>query len=704
MFSVLGDPERHSGALSRRELMRVGGSGVLGLGLPTLLQASAGPPPGVIKDPTFGKAKNLIFVWLQGGPPQHETFDPKPEAPSEIRGPFQPIQTNIPGIDFCELLPRTARMANKLAVIRSLATDNNVHSASGYEVLTGYKYRGANARMIAPTDWPFFGSIIKLLKPSETLPPLSTVWIPRKMHLNENVTPAGQTAGFLGSQWDPNRFEVDPSDALSRVEGLDLLNVPQERFLKRKALFEQIDNSGGAQAQATYDTFWRQAFDILSTGKTRQAFDIESEPARLRDRYGRNKWAQCLLLARRLIEAGSRMVHVNWCREPGDSAVDNPMWDTHALNADRCEDVLCPIFDVGFSAFLEDLDQRGLLSETLVVAVGEFGRTPKINDRGGRDHWGAVFSCVLAGAGVQTAQVYGSSDKIGGHPARDRVSAGDLTATIFHLMGVSHKSTFHDPQRREHRITEGTPVRALLGGGQATADRQDAGGSLARVPPWNNDLLLNTDFAVSDALRPAAHGSRPKGWRADPLLADPPLTKSAGLGVRVASLPDHGRRARLGVLDGGTTVAAKATAVLGQEMRSPRLGNFSFTIQARGVATSKHDFEKLFLRAFRCRLVIFRYKSMSKNPLERQEFISLPFTPRFSADAAALQSFQVSKRLDSGKPGQNFPIGKGFGVAVIVEHTGTDELVVPAGHWAALEIDRVDLTFTNRDINDKVTV
>src|SRR2546422_5888102 len=216
MFSLHGQPARLCDRITRRELMRIGGLSGLGLSLPLLLRAPlaaarepAGPgiPP---TDKTFGRAKNVIYLYLQGGPPQHETFDPKPDAPQEIRGPFQPIQTNVPGIQFCELLPRIARMADKLAVVRSLSTDDNNHDSSGYWVLTGYKYRGPNSRTIQPTDWPYFGSLVKKLKPSEVLPPLSTAWIPDLMRLNENVTPAGQTGGILGAQWNPDTCAGEP--------------------------------------------------------------------------------------------------------------------------------------------------------------------------------------------------------------------------------------------------------------------------------------------------------------------------------------------------------------------------------------------------------------------------------------------------------------------------------------------------------------
>ncbi len=213
----------------------------------------------------------------------------------------------------------------------------------------------------------------------------------------------------------------------------------------------------------TYDRFQQQAYDLITSGRAREAFDVHKEPAKVRERYGRGQWASCLILARRLIEAGVRLVHVGWPREPGDNAVDNPMWDTHARNADRLEDVLCPQFDVGFTALLEDLDQRGLLDETLVVCIGEFGRTPKINANGGRDHWGHVFSFALAGAGISGGQVYGASDATGSYPARDPVSGGDLTATLFHLLGIDYRGTFHDREGRIHKLTEGTPGLSVAG-------------------------------------------------------------------------------------------------------------------------------------------------------------------------------------------------------------------------------------------------
>src|SRR5205814_2258920 len=279
--------------------------------------------------------------------------------------------TNVPGIRFCELLPRTARLADKLAVVRSIATDDPNHDVSGYWVLTGYPYGPGSARQIKSRDWPYFGSIVKMLKPSESLPALTSVWIPDVMRLNDNVTPAGQTAGFLGKMWEPERFVGDPADPDYHIEGLDA-SGPGARVQvnRRRDLLGQLDRTfdrlAGSESVEAWDRLSHHAFDLVTSGTARAAFDLGKESDRTRDRYGRYTWGQSCLLARRLIEAGVRLVHVNWARDPGDSAVDNPMWDTHAQNADRLQDSLCPMFDVTFDALMTDLADRGLLAETLV--------------------------------------------------------------------------------------------------------------------------------------------------------------------------------------------------------------------------------------------------------------------------------------------------------------------------------------------------
>ncbi len=452
MLSLFGDPLSGSNRFNRRECLRIGGLNALGLSLPTLLASHAKAEAGSSDHPAFGRAKNVIYLYLSGGAPQHETFDPKPEAPVEVRGAFSPIHTNVPGIDFCEFLPRTARIAHHLAVCRAMATDDNTHSTSGYWVLTGYKYRGTNAREISPTDWPHLGSVVKMLKPSDDVP-FSFAWLPEPIVANPGVLISGQTAGFLGPRWDPQAENFVVKEF--QLPG----DLPPLRLNSRASLLEQVDRHFRRAEQVEtvrdYDRLQQEALGVLTTGKARQAFALDQEPETLRDRYGRGKWGQSVLLARRLIEAGVRFVHVQWPREPGDLSSGAPVWDTHANNNSRVKSVLCPQFDVGFSALIADLESRGLLDETLVVANGEFGRTPKFNANGGRDHWGPVFSFALAGAGISGGQVYGASDSRGAYPASGRVLPQELAATILHLLGIGHDATMLDRRGRPTHICNG---------------------------------------------------------------------------------------------------------------------------------------------------------------------------------------------------------------------------------------------------------
>ena len=485
---MLSIRETAGSAMGRREWLRIGGLNTLGLSLPGFLAAQEQDTAGNTGDPTFGRAKNVIYLYLGGGPPQHETFDPKPDAPAAIRGAFGPIHTNIPGIQFSELLPRTARMADQLAVCRAMSTNDNTHSTSGYWVLTGYKYKGPGARTIQPTDWPNLGSIVKVLKPSEKIP-FSFVWLPEPIVANPGVLISGQSGGFLGAHANPERFTCDPQTPGFAIKEFQLpADVSPLRLSSRSSLLDQIDghfrNVERIDAVHDFDRHRREAFGILSNGKARSAFSIKQEPAKLRDRYGRGKWGQSVLLARRLIEAGVRFVHVQWPREPGDLSSNRPTWDTHADNNNRVKNVLCPQFDVGFTALVEDLSDRGLLDETLVVAVGEFGRTPKFNGAGGRDHWGPVFSCALAGAGISGGQVYGASDANGAQPHSGRVLPQELAATIFHLLGIGHNATFRDLADRPHHVCNGQPLYKLLGNGPATVRRRAATGVVAPVPDF----------------------------------------------------------------------------------------------------------------------------------------------------------------------------------------------------------------------------
>ncbi|WP_010583939.1 DUF1501 domain-containing protein [Schlesneria paludicola] len=712
MLSFLDRQTRLCDGIPRREWLRVGGLGVLGLSLTDLLAPRPLQAVPHVNDLTkglsgtmFGRAKNVIFLWLQGGPPQHETFDPKPDAPREIRGPFSPIQTNIPGIQFSELLPRTAQRADKLAVIRSLSTDDNNHDVSGYWVLTGYPYGPGSARQIKPTDWPYLGSVVKMLKPSERLPALSSVWLPDMMRLNDNVTPAGQTGGFLGSMWDPERFVGDPASDQYRVEGLSLpVDLPPPRMTSRAELLGQLNRRiheiERQSNQGNWDKLSTFAMELVTSGKAKAAFDLSQEPQALRDRYGRNTWGQSCLLARRLVEAGVRLVHVNWLREPGDSAVDNPMWDTHALNAERLQDFLCPVFDVSFAALLDDLDSRGLLSETLVVAVGEFGRTPKINRVGGRDHWGPVFSCALAGAGISGGQVFGASDRNGAYPIADAIRPHDLTATIYHLLGIPHDSVFHDLTNRPHPLTKGEPLYRLLGTEPATSLRCAATGDEALVPPLDSSPIVDTDFA-SGKLIPVTPVSQAKGWRAVPLAENgmqvrtEPVTATGGVnaGVRMSVLN------AAGIVP--VAVPANSKMVLSQEIRNARGGHYLFKAFVDGDGSSPDVFDRWFHKVLSCRLVLFRFSNQDKTPLEIQELASESFRPTFGVSNEPTV-VSVAKFLGSTVPGANFSIGNGLGIAVVVESQRAQD-VLP-GEVASLCLVRVELEFQARLRDDNVTV
>jgi hypothetical protein len=716
MFSLEDRPYTLCDRISRRELLRVGGLNLLGLSLPALLQAQAS---GAVSsgDPTFGRAKNIIYLWLQGGPPQHETFDPKPDAPLEIRGPFKPISTNVPGIQFCELLPRTAAIADKLAVVRSMSTDDNTHDTSGYWVLTGNKYEAGSAREIKPSDWPYFGSVVKMLKPSKRVPALSSVWIPDIMRLNDNVRPAGQTGGFLGAQWDPDRFIGDPSDENYQVQGLGLQSdMSPLRLERRVSLFDQVgrhlDAAERSAATRNFDDIRQAAFGLLTSGQARDAFRVRQEPERVRERYGKNRWGQCVLLARRLIEAGVRLVHVGWPRDPGDTAVDNPLWDTHSQNADRLQDVLCPMFDVGYSALIEDLAQRGLLDETLVVAVAEFGRTPKINKFGGRDHWGPVFSFTLAGAGISGGQAYGSSDKTGGYPASNRVQPPELTATIFHLLGIGHDATFRDRTGRPLPVSKGEPLWKLLGTAPATAERVAAGGDVAMVPPYDDRQIHDGDFESGTPLVPHGTAERAKTWQASPILSgEQPGGFGVAMRVDAANSRGGSRHAGLGFgLDqatGALSIPPGARAVLSQEVRNPRAGRFTFSAHACGAGLSAEFYREVFLKQFVCRLLIFGFVDGKKDHRRQRVFAQLDFQPAWSASGQPkYERFQVAATLRS-QDGGAMETSNGIGVAILVERVDGAPLSLPAAgpnSSTFIRIDDVELAFNPRPRDDNVTV
>jgi uncharacterized protein (DUF1501 family) len=462
MLTILDHDTRLCDGLTRREWLRVGALGAFGATLPALLAARA----SAATEAPPRKTRVCILLFLLGAPPQHETWDPKPDTPREIRGDLKPIRTATPGLLLGELMPLTARLSNRLAVLRAVQTNDNAHSSSAYYMTTGQPHqpRGAeNAKPGAPNDWPSLGAVVrKAWRGRCPLP--SAVTLPEQAANDGNLIWPGQDAGFLGRAADPWLLNCDPSKSPFTVSGLELpADVPPLRFDARRSLLKQVDGHLAKVARgemlAAHDDRTRQAFDLIGSAATRKAFDLDGEDVRLRDRYGRHRFGQSVLLARRLVEAGVPLVRVNWTRVRG--ALNNGHWDTHSKNTAALKQLM-PLWDRTYATLLEDLADRGLLDDTLVVVMGEFGRTPKFNAAAGRDHWGSVFSVALAGGGVKGGVVHGASDKIGAYPKEGRVRPEDLTATILHAIGIPPSSEIHDNLGRPLAVSRGEVIRAIF--------------------------------------------------------------------------------------------------------------------------------------------------------------------------------------------------------------------------------------------------
>ena len=478
MWNIFGSQARFCDGLTRREVLRIGGAGAFGLTLPELLRsqrtaAATRDASSAVRSATRGRAKNCIVLFLMGGPPQHSTWDPKPDAPVEIRGEFGPIQTSVPGLHFCELFPETARLAQHICVLRAMSSGDNAHSSSGYYMLTGRPHTPMNfenANPGPPNDFPSLGAIVHRLTRSNGAIP-SAITLPHRIFNTDGSVWPGQDAGFLGRPDDPWLVNCAPSrsagtDPTLHVEGLVLpSDVPALRLSRRQTLLSQIEQRRRATLRSgaldAFDADSRQAFDLLSAGRSAKAFRLEDEPAAVRERYGRSPFGQSVLLSRKLIEAGVKLVQVNWYRGPNEPA-NNPCWDSHVDEASRLRSVLAAPTDRAYSALLEDLSQRGLLDETLVVLMAEFGRSPRINPARGRDHHGSVYSVALAGAGVRGGQAYGASDELGGQPKEGRVRPEELTATVFDSLGYAPETTVSDRLGRPLPISTGEPLTAIF--------------------------------------------------------------------------------------------------------------------------------------------------------------------------------------------------------------------------------------------------
>jgi len=456
--------------LHRRDAMiRLGQLGGGALALPSLLEARASAPA------RRGSADSCVYLFLWGGPPQQDTFDLKPDAQAEFRGEFRPIRTNVSGIDVCEKLPRLARLADKFALVRSLSHPSNDHEPSVYHMLTG---RPGAPNLAVPmnqrkrSDFPNVGSVVSFFRPPGDMPVAVTV--PRPIG-HSGVTYAGTYAGFLGPRHDPLERAPAKDTRESASHPLDPLpDLSEARIAARAGLLGRLEGHDAALQRtggAGLDEYREQALRMVANPAVRRAFDLNQEPQQVRDRYGRSEYGESFLLARRLVEAGVGLITITWMYVFPHGQVSN-VWDNHAgygihgakTGFDLLRSPVClPAVDQGLSALIEDLNDRGLLDRTLIAAAGEFGRTPKVNKDGGRDHWGACQSAFFAGGGIRGGQVYGNSDKVGAYPSDNPVSPGDFLATIYHALGLDPEDELRDRENRPHRLVDGTPVTGLFG-------------------------------------------------------------------------------------------------------------------------------------------------------------------------------------------------------------------------------------------------
>lgn len=470
--------------VSRRELLRVGGSAMFGLSLANILRANKTlANEGVVGGPGWGKAKSVILLYLQGGPSHLDLWDPKRDVPDNVRSPFQPIDTTLPGVQFTELMPKFAQVVDKTTLIRTMSyTPNGLfnHTAAIYQMLTGYTADkvspSGQLEPPSPKDFPNFGSNIIRLKPTD-VPMLPFVMLPRPLQESNVVGKAG-TAGFLGRAYDPyylyppgDDMDMEKMDRIS-VDDLKLRSELTSARLERRARIREMINAGmpaveKAVAKYDLDEYYEQALNLVLSGRARDAFDLTKESEQTREMYGRNTFGQSCLLARRLVEAGTRVVEVNW---PKIANSDNHSWDTHSGLTDRLKNQAAPMFDAALAALVADLDQRGLLDETLLVAVGEFGRSPKRgvstsgngNSDDGRDHWPYCYTACVAGAGVKRGFVHGTSDATGSAPLDNPVHPNDLLATIYHSVGIDPLSIVYNHLNQPRELVKGEIIGKII--------------------------------------------------------------------------------------------------------------------------------------------------------------------------------------------------------------------------------------------------
>lgn len=438
--------------ISRRQMLQVGAASAIGLSLPRLLQARSAPAA------SQPHADACIVIFLNGGPSHLDMWDMKPNGPAEIRGEFKPISTTVPGVQLSEHLPRLARQLHHCALLRSVHHSvNNAHAAAVYAALTGHD-RGEAGGGAKPTDNPSIGSVMTMLRPPRqtTVPYVSLPYITAE---GKGGPPQpGFYGGWLGRNLDPLFVLRDPNAAAFGMPELSPLpETPPHRMTDRRQLLGKLEGRPGSSVLQDLDGLRAKAYDLLTAPAVQGAFQIDREPAQVRDRYGRNIYGQSVLLARRMIEAGTRVACLSWAPDA------NATWDTHGQNFGKLKGELLPQLDRAVSSLLIDLAERGMLERTVVAVMGEFGRSPKINGGAGRDHWNFCYSLLLAGGGIRPATVFGASDKIGGLPSSNPVKPADVVATIYECLGIAPELELHDRLGRPIQLLPwGTAIREIM--------------------------------------------------------------------------------------------------------------------------------------------------------------------------------------------------------------------------------------------------
>ncbi|MDZ4686972.1 MAG: DUF1501 domain-containing protein [Planctomycetaceae bacterium] len=442
---------------TRRQCLQLGTLGVAGWGLslPRLLQAETAAPRSVRRP----QADHAILLFLDGGPSHLDMWDMKPNAPDGIRGEFHPISTSLPGYQLCEHLPRLSQHMHRATVVRSMHhTVNNSHGAAVYTALTGHD-RGEVGGLASPNDHPHMGAVLAKLRPAPTNM-LSHVHLPYITQEGAGNPPQpGFFAGFLGRSYDPLFVLTDPNAPNFSIPELTLQSdVTTQRLAIRRQLFGSLDDEVPSSAMREVTAMQGRALDLLSSERAQQAFRLTDETEADRARYGRNVYGQSVLLGRRLIEAGTRLVTVSWAPNA------NATWDTHGSNFASLKNTLLPQLDAACSSLVGDLADRGMLERTIVAVFGDFGRTPRINgSNAGRDHWNYCYSLMMIGGGFRPGHIHGSSDATGAFPASLPLTPGDIIATMYHALGVPHDGEVRDNLNRPHRIVPiGEPVLELL--------------------------------------------------------------------------------------------------------------------------------------------------------------------------------------------------------------------------------------------------